>query len=500
MPRRNYLAVDLGLTATKAVVFDEAGAELASAAGDTPVLAEGDASTVDMEAVWALAARVIREALERAGPAAAGALAGVGASGHGGGLYPVDAGGRPVRPALTSMDARAQVVVDRWAAEGRSPYAFSRHQPWAGQLLAQARWLREAARADFDRTRWALGAKDWLVFRLAGAASADRTDASNDGLLDLASADYAPDLLARMDLAELRPKLAPVHESAAIVGRVTARAAAETGLPEGLPVIAGMLDLVACAVGTGALDERSASLTAGTWNINCTFDRRLLDVPASVKTSLGPDPGRFVYVESSATSAGNLAWLLARAEELVGPAPGGRAELYARMNAGVAQVPPGSGGVTYLPFIHRAHLAPGVDAAFTGLRAEHGVFHLVRALYEGVAFAHRAHLEVLEAGGLRRERAVLSGGAAASPVWCDVFAGVLDRPIETSDAAQAGARGVAMAVAVGTGGRRSYQEAADAMVRAGRRHVPGTGREAYEEAYGRFRAVAARLGAVAGGG
>jgi L-xylulokinase len=492
---QRYLCVDYGLTATKAVVFDETGGELASALGDTPVLAEGDASTVDMEAAWALTARLVREALARAGSGGA-ALAGVGVSGHGGGVYPVDGEGQPVSRALTSMDGRARGLVEQWAAEGRSVHALTRHHPWAGQLLPQVRFLREAAHADYERTRWALGAKDWLVFRLTGGASADRTDASNDGLLDLATGHYGPAIFEVMGLPDLPGKLAPVSESSAVVGTVSARAAAETGLPPGLPVVAGMCDVVACAVGSGALDERSASLIAGTWNINSVFDHRLLEVPPSVKTSLGPDAGRFAYVESSATSAGNLAWFLARAEELTGPTPGGHAALYARMNAGVARVPAGAGGVTYLPFIHRAHLAPGVDAAFTGMRADHGVFHLLRALYEGVAFAHRAHLEVLESGGLRRERAVLSGGAATSPVWCDIFANVLGRPIETSDAAQAGARGIAMAIAIGTGAQRSYEEAARVMVRPGRRHVPDPRlAQVYEEGYSRFREAARRLGA-----
>jgi L-xylulokinase len=304
---------------------------------------------------------------------------------------------------------------------------------------------------------------------------------------------------------ELHGKLPPVRDSAAVVGRVGAAAAAATGLPEGTPVVAGMFDVVACAVGSGALDARSCSLIAGTWNINSVFDGRLLHAPPSVKTSLGPDAGRHAYVESSATSAGNLAWFLSALEEL-GPAPGARTALrqaqgeralYDRVNAGVDALPPGAGGVTYLPFLHRAHIAPGADAAFVGLRADHGVFHLLRALYEGVAFAHRAHLELLAQAGLERPRAVLSGGAAASPAWCRIFADVLDRPVETSDASQAGARGIALAVAVGTGRHRSYEEAAAAMVRPGPCFTPDPERAARQaEGFARWRAAAARLGAL----
>jgi L-xylulokinase len=491
-----YLCLDCGLTATKAAVFDGDGRELAAAGGRTPVRVEGAASELDMEAQWALAARLAGEALARAREAAGDApVDGVGVSGHGGGLYPVDAAGRPVRAAITSMDDRAAGVVAGWAREGRSCYAATRHHPWAGQMPPQLRWLRDRAPAEYARVRWALSAKDWMVHRLTGQVSADRTDASNNALVDLASGGYHPELFRVFGVPEVEGMLPPLHESAAVVGRVTAAAARATGVAEGTPVVAGLYDVVACAVGSGALDEGAASVIAGTWNINSAFDARLLDVAPSVKTSLGPDAGRFAYVESSATSAGNLEWFLSAVEALAGAGDGGRAELYRRIDAEVARLPPGAGGVTFLPFIHRAHIAPGVDAAFTGLRAEHGPFHLVRAVLEGVAHAHRAHLEILARGGLSRARVVLSGGAAASPAWCRIFADVLERPVETSDASQAGARGTAVAIAVGTGRHRSYAEAMAAMVRPDRRYVPDPARAAaHREAYARAQDVAARLG------
>jgi L-xylulokinase len=315
--------------------------------------------------------------------------------------------------------------------------------------------------------------------------------------MDLAAGRYDPEVCALFGAPEVPGTLPPVHESAAVVGRVSAAAAAATGLREGTPVVAGMFDVIACAVGSGALDERSCSLIAGTWNINSVFDGRLLEVLPSVKTSLGPDAGRYAYVESSATSAGNLEWFLSALEALAGPPAGGREALYRRIDAGVEEIPPGAEGVAFLPFIHRAHLAPGVDAAFVGLRAEHGPFHVIRAILEGVAYAHRAHLEILASGGLSRERAVLSGGAASSPAWCRIFADVLDRPVETSDASQAGARGIAVAAAVGTGQHRSYAEAMAAMVRPGRRFTPDPDRAAkHRDCYARFRDVAARLGGI----
>jgi len=119
----------------------------------------------------------------------------------------------------------------------------------------------------------------------------------------------------------------------------------------------------------------------------------------------------------------------------------------------------------------------------------------MRAVYEGVAFAHRAHLEILAHAGLDRNRVLISGGAAASGAWCRIFAAALGRRVETSDASQAGARGIAAAAAVATGRYASLEEAGASMARV---------KEAYEasaaevaasnEAYARFRDTAAALG------
>jgi L-xylulokinase len=491
-----YLCLDCGLTATKAAMFDDRGAPLSEAAADTPLRTAGRASELDMEGHWAIAASLVREVLRRGGTRD-GRVDGVGVSGFGGGLFPLDSSGRPARAAITSMDTRAEDIVAGWEREGRSRYRLTRHHPWPGQALPILAWLREEEGESYRRVATILGAKDWITYRLTGRLSTDRTDASNNALVDLSTGRYDASILAAFDLDEAQALLPPVRASHEIIGGVSKAAADETGLAEGTPVIAGMFDVVSCALGSGALSEGAYSLIAGTWNINSAFSGTLAEARASTKLSLGPDEGRFAYVESSATSAGNLAWLLGTLEGLFPPEAGGRgrAALYERINAGVDGTPPGAEGLTYLPFIRRSHLAPGVDAAFVHLRAEHGIFHMLRALYEGVAFAHRAHLDLLAEAGLKRPRAVLSGGASASEAWCRIFADALGRRVETTESPQAGALGIAAAVATGTGLYATLEEAASRMVRVRKVYEPEPGRlAAMDEAYERFKKAAADLG------
>jgi L-xylulokinase len=496
VPEARYLCLDCGLTATKAVLFDDRGARLAEAAADTPLKTAGRASEIDAETQWTLAAGLMRRALAAAG-IRDGAVDGVGVSGFGGGLYALDSSGRPARAAITSMDTRAAGIVELWEREGRGRHDLTRHRPWAGQALPILAWMRAEEPESYRRVATVLGAKDWITYRLTGSLSTDRTDASNNALMDLAVGGYDPSILDAFGMAEAEAFLRPVRASHEVVGAVTTAAAEATGVASGTPVIAGMFDVVACALGSGALADDAYSLIAGTWNINSAFSRTLSEARRSTKLSLGPDEGRFAYVESSATSAGNLAWLLSSLEGLYPCAQGERDRdaLYERINSGVAAVPPGAEGLSYLPFIHRSHLAPETDAAFVGMRAEHGVFHLLRALYEGVAFAHRAHLDLLAEAGIERPRAVLSGGAVSSDAWCRIFADTLGRRVETTQSSQAGALGIAAAIAAGTGRYPSLEEAASRMVRVRQSYEPDPKRTgAMVEAYERFKRAATALG------
>jgi L-xylulokinase len=465
-----FLCVDCGLTTTTAVVITSEGEEAAAALAKTELIKGGDTSEIDMAAQWLRAACVMREALRKSG-VRPGQIAAVGVSGHGGGLYPVDKDGAPVSNAFTSMDARALPLMEDRARAGVSCKDGTGHDLWPGQAVPQLAWLKANRRELYDRTRWALGAKDWIVFNLTAEQSMDYTDGSNSGFVGLRTGGCDPDILAAFDIEEAAGKLPRLSKSSDVVGGITAAAAARTGLAEGTPVIAGAIDVIACALGGGVIGERKYSMIAGTWNINTAFAKRLLDSPPSVKCSLGADPSLIAYTESSATSAGNLEWYVENVIRPFAPEipPQG---LYARINEEIDGIGPAESGVLFMPFIYRSHLSRAMDAGFIGIRAEHNASHLLRAVFEGVAFAHRRHLDILKAGSLSRRTAVLSGGAANSPVWCRMVADVTGLFVETTRVSQAGALGVAICAAVGVGLYGSLEEAASKMVRLRERYEP----------------------------
>ena len=191
------LGVDNGGTMSKAAVFAADGRELA-VAGRKVAISEPHPgwSERDMEALWRDTAAAIREAVARSGVNPAD-IAAVACTGHGNGLYLVDAAGAPVRPAINSTDHRAAAIVDRWRAAGVDARALPRTAQcvWPAQPNALLAWLAEHEPASLDRARWLLMCKDFIRFRLTGEIAAELTDWSGTSLMNVVTGQYDDEVL-----------------------------------------------------------------------------------------------------------------------------------------------------------------------------------------------------------------------------------------------------------------------------------------------------------------
>lgn len=167
------------------------------------------------------------------------------------------------------MDARATDVVADWQARGVLDAIWPRilQKPYAGQPPALLRWLKLHEPDVYARIGAALPAKDYIKYRLTGALSTDPSDISATGLLDLGRRDYAIELLEAYGITEIAHALPPMIASTAPAGQVTAEAARDTGLAQGTPVVGGMFDVNAGALGAGVLAPGQACMIAGTWSV-----------------------------------------------------------------------------------------------------------------------------------------------------------------------------------------------------------------------------------------
>lgn len=491
---RYLIGIDNGGTMTKAAVFAKDGRELAVASRKVEILEPHPGwSERDMEAMWRGTAEAVREAIASAGidPAA---IACVACTGHGNGLYLIDAAGEPVRNGINSMDTRASDIIAEWKSDGVPARALpmTAQCVWPAQPNALLAWLREHEPQSIERASSLLMAKDYIRFRLTGEALMELTDMSGTSLMNVAKGVYDDEVLAVFDIPEMKRLLPPLARSADICGRVTEAAAAATGLTPGTPVAGGMFDIDACGLASGCVDERQLVMVAGTWGNNQYIAREPLIDKDLFMTSCYSIPGWYLMLEGSPTGAGNLEWFVREFLDdkrlLLQEAEAG--SVYAWCDQAVSDLVPHDSDPLFLPFLYGSNVGHPVKSCLLGLTSRHKLPDVLRSVYEGCIFAHLTHLLRLYKFRPAPDVIRLTGGAARSKVWSQMFADIFQVPVEIPDGSELGALGAAIAAAVACGLYGSYEEAVAAMTRLARRHVPNhSRRDIYALRYAAYKKV-----------
>lgn len=486
------LGLDAGNTVIKAVIFDRAGNEIAAASeeGHSRMPCPGHVER-GLDELWTNARQVIRICIERAGIQPTEIVA-IGCAGHGNGLYALDREGAPLL-GIQSIDTRATGLVEQWAAEGvgERTQPIARQRPWPSQTPTLLAWLKRYRPELFGRIGTVFFSKDFVVNRLTGQRVSEVSDMSGAGLLDLAARRYDKTLMAAYGLEDCMDLLPPLIESADIAGTVTHEVAAQTGLAAGTPVVGGLFDVVASALGSGVSRTGSASIIAGTWSINqLIIDGPDLDGPVFMSSTF--DRTRYMAMENSATSAANLEWLVKEffdGEHAEGVSPFDACCALAGAVVAAADDP------LYHPYLYGAQQDGHARAGFYGIAGWHTKGHLVRALLEGVAFGHRQHVETIRRAGAEFNEAVLSGGGSRSLIWPQIFADVLGVPVSVSRSRETGALGAAIAAGTGVGLFADFGEGATAMVKTERLYQPNVSLEAhYARRYVLYKDIAEAMG------
>lgn len=485
--KRYYMGIDNGGTSTKAVLFDASGREVASAKRNTPVSALRPGFTErDMEALWQANCEAVAETIEKSGVDPA-LIAGVSFSGHGKGLYLWGENG-PARPGIVSTDSRAYACAEQWNTDGTAERLFPKtcQSLLACQPSALLKWILENEPGVVEKAKYVFGVKDYVRFRMTGEAYSEITDMSGSGLVNLHTAAYDDEILRALGLECVKDKLAPLVYSSEFCGKVTKDCAEKTGLKEGTPVAAGLFDIDACAIAMNIVNDTRIAAIAGTWSIN-EYVAKAPVMDRSVKmNSLYCLPGYYLAEECSPTSASNQEWFVQNFLRELSEDQGEK--LYETANRLAASVKPDGQSIVFLPYLYSGIDDPRAMSAFIGLDASHTRADMMRAVYEGVVFGHKKHVERLLGSRKTPPEAVrLAGGAVHSPLWVQMFADILELPVETVEADELGALGAAMTAAVAAGDYENLTQAAKAMVRMGKVYRPdSTYRDAYRAKYEKF--------------
>ncbi len=497
---RYLVGIDNGGTFSKAAIFDENGKQISVASVPTVTLTPKPGYTErDMEELWQVNVQAIREAIEKSG-INPNHIAGVSYSGHGKGLYLVGKDGKAAYNGIVSTDARAWAYVKKWKEDGTAEKVYQKtyQEILACQPVSLLAWLRDHEPEVIENTQYIFAVKDYVRYRMSGEAYAEYTDFSGGNLVNLSTGDYDRELLEYMGLEAVYEKLPPLRHAADICGHVTQEASELTRLPEGTPIAAGMFDVNACGIASGLSDEEKMCMIAGTWSINEFIAKKPVLNGTVALNSMFCIPGYFLIEESSPTSAGNMEWFvrnLMNYEKAEAKSNGG--SVYDVTNAWVESIEPQDNNLIFLPFLNGSNEDALAKGTFVGLTAYHNKKHMLRAVYEGIVFSHLTHVKKLLQNREVPKSIRLSGGAANSDVWVQIFADALQIPVDVIEDKELGAQGAAIAAGIAVGIYEDYEEGIQKTVKITKTVQPRPDyKEIYEKKYQTYRRVIESLSDV----
>ncbi len=506
------LGIDVGTSSTKAIVLDERGRVRATASAPHPISHPQPGWSEQQPREWwrstkeSVAAALL---LAHVTPDRADEVAGVGLSGqmHGSVLLDrktLDSGGvcdDVLRPALLWNDQRTAAecreIEDRVGGRGALVRLVG-NAALPGFTLPKWMWVREHEPAVWGRVAALLMPKDYIGFRMTGAAATDVGDAAGTLLFDVDNRRWHMDAAAMFGIDPAL--LPPVHESAAVAGRLTEFAAKELGLKAGTPVVAGSGDNQCGAIGAGVVEADLFLATLGTSGVmyahagtpwrdlggsagttsratngpgaNAAGDQAA--PPGRVHTMCAADgtaitPGHWSITGCTLAAGGALAW--AR-DSVFGGAD------YDTLFREAGTVAPGCEGLVFLPYLtgeRCPHPHPTASGAWIGLTTRHARGHMVRAILEGVAMTMAQILAIMRSTGVDARTCRLGGGGTRSPLWRDILTAALNTHTQTMETEEGPAYGAALLAGVGAGVWPSVSGACRATIRPSQDHEPVRG-------------------------
>ena len=336
------IGLDIGTTAARALAVDSAGAVMAEATSEYPLLTPQPGwSEQNPEEWWDATRRVLAQV--------AGAVdepvLGLGLTGQMHGAVFLDAHDQVIRPALLWNDQRtAAQCIEITERVGRDRLlALAGNPALTGFQAPKLLWLREQEPEHFKRIAHVLLPKDLIRLRLTGEYATDASDAAGTLLLDLRRRDWSREILEALDLpTEWLPK---VCEGPDVTGYLRADVAAEVGLPAGIPVAAGAGDNAASAVGTGIIEPGLVSSSIGTSGVVFAQSSGFTPDPSGrLHAFCHAVPGGYHLMGVTLSAGGSLRWW----RDVLGSKL-----TYEALAELAASAPPGSEGLVFLPYTHR---------------------------------------------------------------------------------------------------------------------------------------------------
>lgn len=425
-------------------------------------------------------------------------------------VIPISAEGKPLMRSMNWLDGRSANIMREklWTQPrilgynifhllkflritGGTPGHTGKDQ--IGKIL----WLQAHEPEIYAKTKKFLDAKDFIIYQLTGKMITSVDLAVIWWLLDTRKNrnQWHPGLckLANVQLEQL----AEVRESAAIAGELTPQAAERTGLLPGTPVINGAGDLSAAALGSGAIDEGELHISLGTsgW-VAGHFTKRKIDIPHYTGCVGSAYPQKYYLGMAHQETAGVcLEWLknkvLYHEDQLKEERK--VSEIYQVLDQLAEQAGPGAEGLIFTPWMFGERCPLDDDYVRAGLYnigLNHSREHIIRAVFEGIAFNTRWAMETLEHLYSKVTELNMIGGGAKSDIWSQIMADVTNKKINrVKDPQQAGAKGMALLASMTLGYVKSFLDI-KSHIKIDRSFLPNPdNRELYDRLFKEFKNI-----------
>ena len=485
--RTLLLGVDIGTSSCKTALFDPEGKVAAQGGCEYPVSypRKGWAEQ-DPAQWWEGVCRAVREMISDNGVDPA-EIAGIGTDGQSWSAIALDREGNVLCPTPIWTDTRSEEICreteDRLTAEKLFGLCGNPAKP--GYTWPKILWYRKHRPEVFEKTEKILQSNSYIVYRMTGEITQDISQGYGLACFDMRKGCWDEEMCESLGIPrKLLPEIVPCHQ---IVGRLTGEAAKQMGLREGIPVAAGGLDAACGTLGAGVVSPGQTQEQGGqAGGMSICIDQYAAD-PRLI-LGFHVVPGCWLLQGGTTGGGGALKWL----RETMCP------ELsFAEMSALAETAEPGSGGVTFLPYMagERSPIwDPKACGVFFGLNFGVTRGQMIRACMEGVAYSLRHNLETAAEAGARADVLRAMGGSANSRIWTQIKADVTGCGIEVPGSDTATTLGAAMLAGVGTGVWQGFEEAARQTIRVNRTYEPDPAvKEIYDRGYETYRKLYGNL-------
>ena len=499
MAQQDYvIGIDCSTTATKAVVWDEHGREVAEGRAtfelSSPHPNWGEQNAEDW---WESTKTALRRAAQVVDTRRIGAI---GITHQRESFVCLNEDDHPIRPAILWLDSRATDEVAKYGSEEVHRITGKPPNPTPGWY--KMLWLREHEPNTLDRAARVVDVHAFLVYRMTGHWRTSWATADPMGVVDLQTFEYSDTLLDTVGLS--REQMPELYAPGDVIGELTEDVAREVGLPAGLPVVSGVGDGQAAGLGANITEPGRAYLNLGTAVVSGTYSDNY-SWGNEYRVLAGPVPRTYTMETLLAAGTFTISWFVenfagVNAEDLK---LGLSTEQI--LETAAAQLSPGSDGLLAVPYLNNA-LTPYWDfnarGILVGLTGAHGKAHVYRAILEGIAYEQRLMTDGAESGLEKPvEHVIALGGGSNSSLWCQMLADIMQRPVSVAQETESTCLGSGMLAAAACGIHGSIKEAAEAMSGVATRYEPDEARtgkyenlyEVYKELYPSLRPLFPKL-------